>query len=291
MSSLRRRELREEDAQDVARLFVETFGSARQVDPSEIRSWLRNEEFEPGWLCVLDDGGDVVGYGDIWPHEDVLELDAVAPLHWDVLFDWAEDEARRRGIPRVRIQIPHEHALAQVVQARGYAPWRYSLRMEIDLREPPSVELPDGLRLDTYRDEDDEPLRAALNEVFADDPFWHEVSPSTYREFYLRARGFDPLLWLLARDGDEFAGFALNYPVHGTDDELGWVEALGVRAAWRRRGLGEALLRSSFGVLFERGLRRVGLGVDGENETGARRLYERAGMRQVGRSENWAKDL
>jgi mycothiol synthase len=221
----------------------------------------------------------------------VLELDAVAPRHWDVRFDWAEREARTRGIPRVRIQIPHGHVLAEVVFVRGYAPWRHSFTMEIGLDEAPQAGLPGEFRLDTYRDVDAEPLRAALNEAFAADPFWHEVSGTNFREFYLGARGFDPRLWLLARAGGELGGFALNYPVHGTDTELGWVGTLGVRAAWRRRGLGEALLRSSFGVLHERGLRRVGFGVDAENATGALRLYEKVGMRRVRRSGNWAKDL
>ena len=53
------------------------------------------------------------------------------------------------------------------------------------------------------------------------------------------------------------------------DPELGWIGTLGVRPAWRRRGLGEALLRAAFAELFARGRRRVGLGVDTENVTGA----------------------
>ena len=161
--------------------------------------------------------------------------------------------------------------------------------MEIELGDPPPVRPPGELRLDTYRDADAEPLRAAINEAFAVDPFWHEVSPANFRDFYLGARGYDPQLWPLARDSDELAGFALRYPVQGTDTELGWVGTLGVRAAWRRRGLGEALLRLAFAALHERGLRRAGLGVDAENATGALRLYERVGMRRVRRSDSWAR--
>ena len=72
---------------------------------------------------------------------------------------------------------------------------------------------------------------------------------------------------------------------------LGWVGILGVRSPWRRRGLGDALLRASFAALYERGLRRVGLGVDTENVTGALRLYERAGMRAVRRTDSWVLEL
>jgi ribosomal protein S18 acetylase RimI-like enzyme len=60
---------------------------------------------------------------------------------------------------------------------------------------------------------------------------------------------------------------------------VGWVRSLGVRRPWRRRGLGLALLLASFGAFWERGTRTIGLGVDGENTTGAVRLYEKAGMR------------
>ena len=72
------------------------------------------------------------------------------------------------------------------------------------------------------------------------------------------------------------------------DPELGWIGTLGVRPAWRRRGLGEALLRAAFAELFARGRRRVGLGVDTENVTGALRLYERVGMRPIRQNDNWS---
>lgn len=163
--------------------------------------------------------------------------------------------------------------------------------MEIGLDGAPDARLPAGLDVRPYRPEDEAVLIAAMNEAFETDPIWHDVTPSNFREFSLGARGFDPELWLLAWDDDRLAGFALCYPVHGTDAALGWVETLGVRPGWRRRGLGGALLLSAFAALQARGLRRVGLGVDAENATGALRLYERAGMRQVRRSDSWALEV
>jgi ribosomal protein S18 acetylase RimI-like enzyme len=53
---------------------------------------------------------------------------------------------------------------------------------------------------------------------------------------------------------------------------------LGVRRAWRKRGVGLALLQHSFGEFYKRGTRKVGLGVDAQNLTGALKLYEKAGM-------------
>jgi ribosomal protein S18 acetylase RimI-like enzyme len=43
--------------------------------------------------------------------------------------------------------------------------------------------------------------------------------------------------------------------------------------------------------LHARGLRKVRLGVDAENPTGATRLYERAGMRVLRRSNTWEREL
>jgi mycothiol synthase len=287
MSSLPLRSLRTEDADEVAALFAETFGTSRRLDAEDIRAWLRNDALKPEWLRVLEVDGRIVGYGDIWI-DDVVELDVAAPGHWEVFFDWAESEAREHGVKRVRVHFSPGHELEELVAQRGYAYWRSSYTMEIDLADPPHAQLPQGLELRTFRDGvDDDTLRAMLNDVFAEDPFWHGVSPSNFREFYLRARGYDPSLWFLAWEGDQLAGFAVSFPERSGDQELGWVATLGVAKAWRRRGLGEALLRTAFQALHARGLRRVGLGVDAENATGALRLYERAGMRKVRQADIW----
>jgi ribosomal protein S18 acetylase RimI-like enzyme len=71
----------------------------------------------------------------------------------------------------------------------------------------------------------------------------------------------------------------------------GVAHLLGVRRAWRRRGLGLALLRDSFRRFRESGETVVALGVDTENATGAVRLYEHAGMRVLWRADVWEKEL
>ena len=292
MSSSPLRPLRADDAEAVAALFVESFGDTRQVDAEEIRSWLGNAEFDPGWLRVLETDEGVAGYGDIFPDEDEIALDVVARQRWDVFFDWAESEALVRGSHRVRVSPPAGHELANVCAARGYRYWRSSFTMEIALDgEAPPVALPEGVELRTFQPDDEERLIEALNDAFSADPFWHTVTPSSFREFYLRSRGFEPSLWSLAWDGGELAGFVLAWPQRGSDESRGWIGTLGVRERWRRRGLGEALLRTAFAALHARGLKRVGLGVDAENVTGALRLYERAGMRKVGQTDNWILDV
>jgi len=277
------RELRDADAEAVAALFVEAFGDARRRDAEEIRTWIDNEELKPENLRVLEEDGHVVGYGDVWPEEDVVQLDVAAPGHWEPFLDWAETTAARR---RTRLFVPDGHELARLAERRGYRLWRSSYTMEVDLPVAGPELLP-GIELRAYRDTDAEAVRAALDEAFAEDPSWHGLSPSNFREFYVRSRGFEPDLWLLAWDGSELAGVVLPYSVRAGDPGLGWIGTLAVRPAWRRRGLGEALLRAAFAALHQRGFRRGGLGVDTENVAGALRLYERIGMRPVRRYDNW----
>jgi ribosomal protein S18 acetylase RimI-like enzyme len=52
-----------------------------------------------------------------------------------------------------------------------------------------------------------------------------------------------------------------------------------------------ALLRHSFNEFYRRGKRKVGLGVDTQNLTGAVRLYEKAGMHVDQVFETYEKEL
>jgi mycothiol synthase len=282
--------LRESDVNDVVSVYESAWGDARPVDREELLSWLGNSEIAPDALCVLEVEGSVVGYGDVSVERDAVALEVAAPGHWVVFLAWAEEVARREGVGRVRVVSYAGDALASAAASRGYQLWRSNYTMRIDFDDiPPDAAFPGSLDVRTYDDSDEVALRSAMNEAFATDPFFHQPDAAHFREHYLRARGFDASLWLLAWDGNELAGFVLAYPEHIGED-IGYIHSLGVRPAWRGRGLGEALLRRAFSQLYERGIRACRLGVDASNETGAARLYERVGMRSVRESHNWALD-
>lgn len=287
------RALCESDAEDVAALYKLAFGDARPIDAEEIVSWFRSEAIDPAHLRVLEVDGRVVGYGDVEVSEDDVALEVAAPDHWATFLGWAEEHGRTAEARRVRVPCYSSGDLTAAAAGRGYRLWRSAYTMEVDLVgvAPTPPHDPLGLELRTFRPSDDEAVRKTVNETFAEDPFFHAVTPAFFREHFLGARGFDPSLWLLAWDGDELAGLVLAYPESVGEADLGWIGSLGVRVAWRRRGLGEALLRAAVAELHGRGLRRVGLGVDTENETGALRLYERVGFRVVRRSDSWALEL
>jgi mycothiol synthase len=291
MISSRLRELHEEDAEQVAALFRTAFGEARELDAREVVSWLRDPDLQPEDLRVLEEDGRAVGYCDVAVRKDALFVDLAAPGRWTELLDWAEGEATRRDLRLASLFVPHAHELAAVAEARGYEKRRESLTMELALDGPPQDGDFGALAVRTYRDEDHDVVIAALNDAFAEDPFWQDVTPARFGARFLGRPGYDPTLWFLLWDGDELAGFAIDYPDFGTDSDTGYVNWLGVRKPWRRRGLAEALLRRSFAELYARGKRRARLGVDAQNVTGALRLYERVGMRAVRRYGSWEKDL
>jgi ribosomal protein S18 acetylase RimI-like enzyme len=126
---------------------------------------------------------------------------------------------------------------------------------------------------------------------FVEAPF--EEGFARFKHFMTDYEGFDPTLWFLAMDGRsaEIAGFSLCRPNSYEDPDLGFVNVLGVRRPWRKRGLGLALLHHSFGEFYRRGKRKAGLGVDAENLTGALRLYEKAGMHIHTAFDLYAKEI
>jgi len=156
--------------------------------------------------------------------------------------------------------------------------------MRIDMDGPVSdPEWPEGITLKPYDHETDaEAVYLADIEAFRDHfGFIEQPFEDGFRDFMQMMTGyenFDPTLWFIAMDGDEIAGISLCRPNSYDDPDLGFVNTLAVRRPWRKRGLGLALLRHSFNEFYRRGRRKVGLGVDAENLTGALRLYEKAGM-------------
>jgi mycothiol synthase len=183
---------------------------------------------------------------------------------------------------------PHNAAARKLLLSRGYALVRRFWRMGIDLGgEIAPPEWPAGIRAEPLRSGNERAAFDAMEEAFADHWGFTPHDYGEWRAWMVDREEFDPSLWLLAFDDDELAAASLNFVSEG----VGWVGVLGVRKAWRRRGLGLALLRASFEEFRRRGLQTAVLEVDSENTTGATRLYERAGMHVVHHSDAFQKRL
>ena len=291
------RALTPDDAPAVAELIAaRDAADLDQHDPDftadELRDWWasRGDDLaERAWIAL--DGDCAVGFAKLHVEGDCAELEDDSCVHpgWRGrgigarLLEQLEQWAVRNDSARVRVGVVAADGRA-LLEERGYELVRHFWRMEIaQTAAPAPAAAVDGVELRAYRPGlDDRGLHAAVQEAFED--HW-DHTPQPFEEWLSgrTSRGdYDPTLWVLAEADGEIAGAALAF---GSRD-FGWVLDLGVRRPWRGRGLGHALLLGAFGGLYRRGFTRVGLEVDAANETGATRLYERAGMRLT-RQYDW----
>jgi mycothiol synthase len=186
-------------------------------------------------------------------------------------------------------------AHAEVAEAHGFAPVRRFHLMRIDASSPaiPAVAppLPDGVEISVPRDEAG--YRAVCdvdNESFLD--HWN-FTPREYDEWWRLMTcesGYDPEgWWLLTVDGEP-AAICLNDESHA-DRGDGYVGVLGVRRAFRGRGLATLLLQHAFVRDRDRGMKGTALMVDTESLTGAVRLYESVGMTDERTVQGWSQQL
>jgi mycothiol synthase len=287
------REPRVEQAGAIADLLNEHAQSAfgeTEIAEGEVRHWFGIPDI---WIRVAERDGQLVGYLDaVKRREDAVELD-VRTTDLDVAKALLTAGATHAGEGVVRVVVQgDDDVLRAAAEADGWKPVRHSFQMRIDLHDDlPEPRWPDGISVRTLQPGDERRIYEANNEAFAED-WYFRVQP--FEEWSSDAFGrenFDPMLIWLAEEGGEIAGFSANNWHFSGDPQFGWIGTLGVRPQWRRRGLATALLNHSFRDFRSRGGTRVGLGVDAQNETGAVRLYERAGMRVARRNTTYEKQL
>lgn len=245
--------------------------------------------------------GQMVGYVNVW---DVGET-PVRPWTWGfvhpdyrgqglgtALVQWAIERGRQ-AIDRVPENaqvtlmshaISHDAARKQLLEDNGYVGGRQSLDMLIELDDaPPAPVWPEGITISNLAEQGDlMAVYVAIEDAFKDHRH-HVDRPleegfERFKHWLDNESKFTPELCYLAMDGETIAGVSLCFSERWDDPAKGYVETLGVRRAYRRKGLGLALLHYSFGEMWNLGQRKVALEVDGSSITGATRLYERAGM-------------
>lgn len=279
---------------------------------------LRTEDLRARWLAMADDdqawlierpGADqrlaayVAFEVDPDPERDelVLHVDGIIHPVWQ---GHGIGSSLMMQATQVARQAAHGHRLGRVVvrtatsgddphaaawlTARGFVAVRHLLELRLDLHAPPPAPAwPPGVTVRPYRPgPDDTALWQAHRAAFAD----VATASALTREELLASRlgdrrAIDPGLVLLAEHHDQIVGFAIGRAGTEVAAEDGWVRDLGVVPAFRRRGIGMALLRAAFAAFRARGLTGVALEVDDVTLLGAVALYRRAGMRVVWRTD------
>ena len=300
--------LRAPTLDDVAAIaaFLNATSQAREgLDSSsfeEVRLWLTSPTNDPQKNVRLAfDDRRLVGYADVdprgsapvrWWCEIEIDPNSDVDVAGAALVAWAEERAREQqpGVLAPYVSNANQ-PVKRLLEEHDFRLIRHSYRMEIDLddqRDEP--EWPDGIELRTMQAGETRRVWEVQEEVFEDS--WAHT-PTPYEEWLhwmSDESAFDPTLWFLAHDHGDVAAMCLCR-IHPRESDLGWVNILGTRRPWRRRGLGRALLLHAFAVFRERGFPRVALGVDATSLTGANRLYEKVGMRVVRQWDFYEKQL
>jgi mycothiol synthase len=290
---------REDDLANAAAVFAAEEKAVRghiTLGVDELRDWWRLYDLADGSWLVESDAGEPVAFGGMFARGgEFSSWIGVVPRYngrgiSTELLARAEQRVRELGGDHLRAGMLVENTAArELLEALGYQEVRRFYRMQIDFDgQPPQPQGVDGIEIATFRPEDARGYHEAMNDGFVDDWGFVPLPFDEWKRLRLEAEDTDTSLWFLARDGDEIAGVIRCEPNRFGG---GFVGALAVRKPWRGRGIGMALLRRAFAEFHRRGARRVSLGVDAENPSGATRLYERAGMRVVSEDVLFEKAL
>jgi mycothiol synthase len=210
------------------------------------------------------------------------------------MIGWAQTVMRSIGQERgvstslhtaARETLPNRIAF---LEQEGFQPIRYFFRMERSLQEPiPVPNLPEGFTLHQMNGEQDiQPWVEMFNESFIDHWNHHELTLEECLHWIKHNPNYRPELDLVAIAPDgTFAAFCYSeidssYNAH-VRQQIGGVHLVGSRRGFRRMGLGRAMLLTGLHRLKAAGMEIARLGVDTENPSGAKHLYESVGFKQV----------
>lgn len=302
---------------ELANRIFEADGVPWRTDAAEQENWLStaNEKFDPARDAFqVEVDGVLVAMAD---SEWVDTTDGLREFRMGAMVDPAW---RRRGIGTWLQHVLEEHSaeLAEryptdkpkflgtwaadsetdriaLVTRFGFEPARYFFDMARpsldDIEEPV---LPGGLEFRPVNADQLKQLWNADVEAFLDHWGGFDGSDERFEQWKTDPK-FNPSLFVVAWDGDEIAGAAIN-EINAAENaafnrKRGWLHSVFVRRPWRRRGLGQAVVLRSLQVFRDVGMTSAGLGVDADNPTGALGLYTRTGFDVEMRSAAYRKPM
>jgi mycothiol synthase len=263
----------------------------------DIREALSGPNTDPTVDCwvALDERGEIVGWAYldndtaadrefvevyVWPQRGEAALQTLL----DLQLQRVAERAKTFGHDNVTVRagaIPTEQKWISVLAGAGFEFLKQHARMGISLEGFSSAipEPPAGVTVRPVDATDEAELRrfhATIEEAFHDtdhlatdyDAWLHGVTAES-------SVSYDE--WFVGEVDGEWAGVLQSSDSTAEDGE-GWVRNLAVLRPYRRRGVGEALLRRAFAAYAGKGRSKAGLGVDMANPTRAARLYRAVGM-------------
>lgn len=199
------------------------------------------------------------------------------------LVEWALAVAaareRSEGPFDVRSNIPAPDGPAhELLTAYGLRHVRTMWTMHRDVAHAEPADVPPGITLRPFEPGRDERTFWEVAESAFEGHFGHVPSPfESWEDEWYRADTWNPDHVLLAEHDGVVVG-ETAWVEAGSD---GYIPSVGVLASHRGRGIGTALLRTTFVRIAEAGFASATLAVDSENTTGAVGLYRSVGMEPV----------
>ena len=287
------------------------------IPRDEIEEEFGHSYFDAGadsLVAVTDDGRiDAWGFTTLSPSRETLVR--------SIVFGGVRPEARGRGLGRQLVAWHEARGLQQLASSTaplpgwimayaetrvpaaistfehaGFAIRRYYLELRRDLAEPiQSRPLADGLSLVPWTPDLDEAVREARNDAFRDHWGSQSVTEENWSTYATSPHTRRDLSVLAVTDEGEVAAFVTTSVTEddwaGQGFSSGYIGLVGVRRAWRGRGLAPSLLGSAMALMKDAGLEKAVLDVDAENPSGALGLYEGVGFVESNRSVNLLKEF
>ncbi|GAB2591983.1 GNAT family N-acetyltransferase [Microlunatus antarcticus] len=232
-----------------------------------------------GW----DEDGELVAFGTLGA---AAEVELAVRQDWagagleDAVLDRWETEARRRGLDKLRRDLPATDDEGRArLEARGWTVERTGWMLRLDPNTPvQEQDLPDGYAVRPLAEPDVPAAYTVISEAFARYGFrrtYADWRAGTVDRADLTLEHGRIVTWR-----DEVVGVCLVIdPAPGggsASDAEAWVPQVAVDEGHRRRGLARELLARTAVAARGRGVPRLALYTNGD--TGALGLYERFGM-------------
>jgi ribosomal protein S18 acetylase RimI-like enzyme len=280
----------EQDAQSATDLVIAgDLEEVGEVDYSlgDLQDEWRELDLAKDTLIVTDDAGTIVGCAHFRGSDLLGQVDPArnGEGFGTAILRWAHTRAQERGATMIRQGVGDRgHASRALLEAHGYARVRSFWRMERDSVPGETVD-ESGLR--AVEQADAAPLRVIANLAFARDSTYEPKSLETWTRREFNGHDVDHALSRVAVDQGEPVGFAL---ARRWEQDMIYVPLLAVHPDAQGKGVGARLLRSVFAAAAAAGQRQVRLNVASDNPN-AVKLYERVGMRQAWRVDDYQKAL
>jgi mycothiol synthase len=275
----------------------ELFGEADESE-DDVRRFLTSSELDPQEdIRVAESDGELVGYVDVYPHPhpsywvDPRVAPGVGGPLREELLEWSLARVREKSGDHALGGVwANDEPMRRTFLDSGFKRTRGSYRMRIDFEdELAEPRPPEGVRIRSMMPADERVAYETHEETFEDMWGHAPMSLEDWRHWLL-GDDHDWSLFFLAEAEGEPAGVALCRP-RPTEPDIGAIRVVGVRRAWRRHGVGRALMLHAFREFQRRGMRGASLGVDAESLTGAQRLYASVGMHVDRESDIFEKRL